>query len=417
MTSSDRRGSNPTVEIDNQSNKIVILGAGISGSIAALAFAHIGREVIIIESKSTDDQQYFMDPRSTAITDSSKKYFEEIGIWKDVAKLAGPIKDIYVVDNKSPEMIHFDSKDIKSSDAHDTASGNSSEQYMGYLVLNIELRKLLLQLIQQNNNITLKDKTVYKSITNTEAGCNIELLDGELLGCEMVLACDGKNSPARLKYFSDIIERDYKQKAMTFIVEHEKPHEGTAVEHFMTSGPFAILPLKNQHQSSIVWSLEEEKAEAVLLLPAEEFSYMVQENFGEFLGKVKVTEKPKLFPLSARLTSRYVNKRVVLVADAAHVIHPLAGQGLNQGIKDIAELSGVIAGAGRTGISKQTLEQYEKARKYDNHNMLEITDTINAIFSSNSKVLRAGRQAAFEVIEKVTPFKKLLMKYAMGSRK
>lgn len=390
-------------QIDSGDN-IVILGAGLSGMITALSLAAMGKKLVIIESRSVEDERFFADPRSTAITDSSKIHFEEIGIWNDVLEISGPIKDIYVVDNKSPEMIHFDSNDIDKE----------SKPYMGYLVLNNEFKKLLLGIVKNNKNITLMDQTVYQQITNTDNGCSIKLLDNRQIDCDMIIVCDGRESRAKSLFFSDSLQKDYQQKAMTFVVEHEKNHEGTAVEHFLPSGPFAILPLKDPHKSSIVWTLDNERAQAVESLSADEFLYMVQENFGEFLGKIKINEQPKLFPLSARLASRYVNKRVVLLADTAHIIHPLAGQGLNQGIKDISELAKVIT---HEGVSAAALQNYEKARKIDNHNMLEITDTINAVFSSNSKLLRMGRKAAFETIEKVTPFKRALMKYAMGRRK
>lgn len=390
--------------------EIIILGAGISGMIAALSFAAKNKKIIILESKSTKDERFFVDPRSTAITASSKEYFKEIGLWDDIEKISGPIRDIYVVDNKSPNMIHFDSKDIEQH----TKDSKSTESHMGYMLLNVEFRKLLFKLITQNKNITILDELAYRYIDNRQDGCILELSNGEKIRSELIIVCDGRNSLARTNFFSDEIQRDYQQKAMTFIVEHEAEHEGTAVEHFTPSGPFAILPLRNPHQSSIVWSWENDKAEALLSLSNDEFKFMVQENFGKFLGKIKIQNKPKLFPLSARMVSKYVNRRIVLLADSAHVIHPLAGQGLNLGIKDISKLSRFIQ---EHGISEFALKKYEDARKPDNHNMLEITDTINALFTSNSKILKTGRKIGFEVVEKITPFKRALMKYAMGSRK
>jgi 2-octaprenyl-6-methoxyphenol hydroxylase len=229
----------------------------------------------------------------------------------------------------------------------------------------------------------------------------------------LLIACDGKNSQAKNLFFSNDIAEDYKQKALTFIVGHERNHEGTAVEHFMPSGPFAILPLKDPYKSSIVWTVPESYASALLTVEAEEFTYLVQENFGPFLGKVEIQNKIAVFPLKAYTARKYYNNSIALVADTAHVIHPLAGQGLNQGIKDIDCLTSLIS---ENGINKDTLINYQKLRKDDNKNMLLITDVINSIFSSNSKIFHSTRQLGFKAIEKIPHLKGMIIKYAMGER-
>ncbi|GAB4164094.1 MAG: hypothetical protein Tsb006_3530 [Rickettsiaceae bacterium] len=230
---------------------------------------------------------------------------------------------------------------------------------------------------------------------------------------DLLIVCDGSNSLIKQKYFSSEIDKLYSQYAITFIVRHEKPHEGTAVEHFMPSGPFAILPLKDQHLSSIVWTVRSEMKGALLKLPQEEFLYLVQQNLGDFLGRVNLQSEAAAFPLKAYSTSKYFNKKIALVADSAHVIHPLAGQGLNQGIKDIHSL---VTNILKHGACKFALGRYEESRKSDNKTMLEITDTLNALFATNSKLLHASRQLGFKAIGKISPFKKLLIKYAMGKR-
>lgn len=440
---------------------IIVLGAGLSGMITALTFANKDKDITILESKSTKDASYLSDPRSTAITAASKEIFVQIGIWVEIEKIAGPIRDIYVVDNKSPEMIHFDSKYVARENytSRENYTGRENyigaggviskkgrigrdgyiagdgciaakehigrenctdsevgrdKHYMGYLVLNSEFKKLLLNLCKKNKHIKLLEETCYKNIDNKDEYTQIELLDGQKINAEMLVICEGKNSKAKAKFFGSAIDKDYNQRAMTFVVEHELPHEGTAIEHFLPSGPFAILPLKDSYKSSIVWTLKNEYADAIEALPFEEFTYFIQDNFGEFLGKVTLTEKPRAYPLSAYHTSRYVNRRMVLVADSAHVIHPLAGQGLNQGIKDIESL---VHHVSYSGINNTSLKNYEQERKSDNENMLAVTDTINALFSSNSSLLAAGRKVGFETVERMTPFKKTLMKYAMGRRK
>ena len=428
-------------------DQIIILGCGLSGMITALSLANSGFRVTILESNSITEQSFFSDPRTTAITALSKAFFKQIGLWDSIEHISGPIKDIYVVDNKSPQMIHFDSISVEPHsqmiDKNITDSiiarnkNDKNNEYMGYLVLNCDFKKLLLKAVIKHNNITILDQVTYTKIHNNTSNkmhnndtlpnelidglpdknsitpVAVELIDGRTIKGSLVITCDGRNSKAKSRFFSQKIYKDYGQKAITFIVKHEKPHESTAVEHFMPHGPFAILPLKDQYKSSIVWTVENTRCDALLNLPEPEFEYLVQENFGLFLGKISIENEIKAFPLSAILMNKYVNKRIILIADTAHVIHPLAGQGLNQGIKDIVKLTELIS---KYGINQHSLKQYELARTQDNQNMLEITDAINTVFSSNSKALYYARQAGFNAIENIAAVKKMLMKYAMGHR-
>lgn len=382
-------------------NNIIILGCGLSGMITALALAKYNIHTTIIEAKSTNDDNFFDDIRTTAINSASKKAFEKIGIWQDLSKLCGPINDIYVVDNKAPQMLHFATNDIPKN------------EIMGYLVENTEFKKCLYNLAQENKFINILDNIKYQEIINHPDYCQLTLSNNTKPVCKLLIVCDSKNSRAKNLFFSNDIEEDYKQKAITFIVEHEENHEGTAIEHFLLAGPFAILPLKEPNRSSIVWTVPEEYASAIMNLPIDEFTYLVQENFGTFLGKVQIKSRVAAFPIKAHTIMKYYNKSIALVADTAHVIHPLAGQGLNQGIKDIDCLSSLIAAE---GITPSTLINYQKHRQKDNENMLLITDTINSIFSSNSTILHGARQAGFKATEKFPSFKKILIKYAMGER-
>lgn len=381
---------------------ITILGCGFSGMITALALANLGHEVTIIEQKDPSSDLFFHDIRTTALTDNSKLFLEKIKLWDEVSEIAGPIIDIYVVDNKSPNILHFGQENL--------APG----QIMGYIVRNDDLKRKLYSITSSHPKIHIIDKANYQIIDNRDK-CSIKI-DGNAsnIQSDLVIVCDGPNSLSRKKYFSSSIEKKYNQFALTFLVKHEKPHDGTAVEHFMNSGPFAILPLKNKYHSSVVWTVESGLAKTILNLPSDEFLYLVEQNFGPFLGHVKLVSEVASYPLRAYLTSKYYNKNIVLIADTAHIIHPLAGQGLNQGIKDIQSLRANIT---KYGLNQKALSNYENERKHDNDNMLEITDAINVIFSNNSRILHHARQTAFKAINKIDPFKKLLIEYAMGKRK
>ncbi len=383
-------------------DNIVILGCGLSGMITALSLAEQNIPTTIIEKQALSEDALFNDIRTTALNDNSKKFFEKINIWPFLKNQIGLINDIYVVDNKSEQMIHFSNSDLLHG------------KKIGYLIENISFKKTLYNLVKNNSKITILDKSSYKNIENKNTKCTILLVNNEgekKINTRLIIACDGNNSLVKKLYFSHDIEENYQQKALTFITEHEKLHEGSAIEHFMSTGPFAILPLKNQKKSSIVWTLPIEKAELIMKLEKNEVNYLVQENFGEFLGKIKIISDIASFPLKANATKKYFNKSILLIADTAHIIHPLAGQGLNQGIKDIECLSGLIH---KNDISTNTLTIYEKERKKDNEAMLLITDGINKIFQSDSKILHGLRQIGFKAIDDVKFIKKQIIKYASG---
>ncbi len=394
--------------MNQNKNDIIIVGCGLSGMITALALAHYGISTTIIEARSHQDSDFFDDIRTTAINATSYEFFKKINIWAELKPNSGFINDIYVADNKAEEMLHF------------STEYTPKNEIMGYLIENSIFKKSLFDLVSSNKNIKILENTQHGSITNNQDGCVIEITKSNstnqvpfFIQSKLLIACDGKNSKVKNLFFSNELEQDYNQNALTFIVEHDKNHEGVAVEHFMPDGPFAILPLKDCYKSSIVWTMPKDNANIILKLQAEELNYLVRENFGEFLGAVKIISEIASFPIKAHGIKKYYNKSIALVADTAHIIHPLAGQGLNQGIKDIESLSRLIY---QQGISSKILETYQKERKSDNENMLLITDTINSIFGLQSKTLHAARQVGFKTIENITPFKKLLIKYAMGKR-
>jgi 2-octaprenyl-6-methoxyphenol hydroxylase len=228
-----------------------------------------------------------------------------------------------------------------------------------------------------------------------------------------LIVCDGQNSKVRQYYFFNKIEKAYKQTALTFNITHEKNHENCAIEHFMPLGPFAILPLKEQNSSSVIWTTSTQQASLLMTLSSEEFEYLLGKNCGYSLGTIHLDSKISCFPLKARVTSKYFYNKIVLVADSAHVIHPLAGQGLNQGIKDIEALVQLTLG---NGITEFTLEQYQKLRQNDNLVMYIATESLNTIFSNHSKPLWYLRRLGLKTIDNMPVIKKLLLQYAMGNR-
>ncbi|RYE06621.1 MAG: 2-octaprenyl-6-methoxyphenyl hydroxylase [Rickettsiaceae bacterium] len=370
--------------------------------LTALAFAHQGFKVTIIESKCTKDVKFLDDNRTTALTDASKEFLGKIAIWVYLEKIVGVISDIYVLDNKSPRDIHFSSAQVEHNP-------------MGYIIENSKLKKLLLSKVVSNNLITLIDNCVYKNFESFSDYCSVNLSDDELtnIRCDLLVLCEGYNSKIRQTYFTELIKKSYDQIALTFNVSHQRSHESTAIEHFTDTGPFAILPLQNVYESSVVWTLDIEKANILYKLPIVEFQYVVQQNFGNFLGNISITTEISAHRLKAYLTQNYFYQRIVLVADSAHIIHPLAGQGLNMGIKDIntlVDLTKII------GINQGMLQKYQQRRKLDNKLMYLITDNLNNIFHNQSNLIKKLRKFGFILIENLITVKTSLIKYAMGRR-
>jgi len=373
---------------------IVILGCGFSGMLTALALAKENIKTTIIESKDISNKSFFADIRSTVLTTRSKEFLEKLGLWCVIEPIVGLIMDVYVVDNKSPKMLHFDGKCV----------GNA----LGYMVKNSELKKALLSEVKKNKLINLIDKNHYSKIVSFDDKSVLYFKQEQTasLSCNLLIICDGANSLARQSFFINRIEKNYHQHALTFYIKHEKSHEGTALEHFMPSGPFAILPLKDPHSASIVWTVNEKHSSALKGLPSDEFEYILQQNCGNSLGKITLNSQIQAFPLKAYITKKYYHNKIVLVADSAHVIHPLAGQGLNQGIKDIEALS----------ANTKSLANYQKLRQSDNFIMYRITDNLNGIFSNNSSLLHVLRTTGLYALDKIKPVKNFLVKYAMGDR-
>lgn len=376
---------------------IIITGAGLSGMITALAFASKNIKTTILESQSIDDEKFYSDLRTTALTPASRQFLNNINIWAEIETISSKMLDIYVVDNKAPEILHF----FKDKEA------------LGYIVKNSEFKKLLASIVKSSPFITIIDQCNYNKVSSYIDHSLLHLNTNDTLKCDLLIICDGYNSKAKQPFFSSIIEKYYNQTALIFNIQHEKDHENCAVEHFMQSGPLATLPLFNQKDSSVVWTVAEKQASLLKSLPIAEFEYILQKNCGNALGKIIINSDIRAFPLKARLTNKYYHNKLVLLADSAHIIHPLAGQGLNLGMKDIKSLVELV---NSSDTKQETLQKYQASRKDDNLAMYAITDGLNSIFSNDSKALWYLRRTGLKMINNFKPLKNLLLHYAMGQR-
>lgn len=385
----------------NDAPKIAILGGGISGLLTAIGLSNYGIKSTVIESKSLSQLIQSDDLRTTALTERSIGVFKEFGIWDNLRLFIEEIRQIYICQNKSMSMLEL----VKHK--HDT---------LGYMISNIDLRRVVSEIASVNHNINIIDSVSYTDIFSCKDRAVISLSNGQEISCDLCIISDGKHSRARQKFFPLAISKNYKQSAIIFNIEHSYQHDGTAMEHFLSRGPFAVLPLLGK-SSSIVWTESHEIAKFLVGLSKDELKGMISQFIGGYLGDISIITDPKMYPLSAHVVSQYYRDRLVVLADSAHVVHPLAGQGLNLGIKDIQTLINLIYKnyANSLAIDDALLKTYHNSRKYDNLLMFELTDKINAIFSNDIGILNDVTTLGLAVVNRCNMLKKMIINYASGN--
>ena len=384
--------------------ELIVVGGGLTGLTLAIACASAGTAVAVIdrEDPATMLDEPF-DGRTTAIAHGSMRVLEGIGLWPLVAGAAEPILEIRVADDGSPLFLHYDHRDV-------------GEDPLGYIVENRVLRRALMARARTLPSLAHLAPATVVAVERGSASVRATLADGRVLKGELVAACDGRQSPLRREAGIATVAWDYPQWSIVCTVEHVLPHQGVAVEHFLPAGPFAILPMMG-NRSSIVWTERTDLVPTLMGLPAAAFALELKRRFGDFLGAISVVGPRWSYPLSLMHATRYAAPRLVLVGDAAHVIHPIAGQGLNLGIRDIAALAELIVDARRLGLDVAQpglLERYERWRRLDNLALAAVTDGLNRLFSNAFPPLRSLRDFGLAAVNRMPPLKRLLMRHAMG---
>ena len=383
------------------SQKIVIIGAGLSGLITAIAFAHHNIPVTIFERSK--NHGLTIDPRTTSLNFQSIAIFKKYSIWEHLKDFLTPIEDILVLDNYAPEALLFSGGEVL---------GENSK--MGYMIENHILKDKLKEIAK---DINIHYESNLSFLDNPESNKIFLEEKGQIYHPELIIACDGKFSIIRERFFKNMLDKSYGQNAIIFNIWHQKTHNNIAIEHFMPQGPFAILPLQNPHQSAVVWSEKAESANLYLKMPLDDLLLHVQEKIGSFLGEIKIISKISSYPLSAHITKEYHYKNIALIADSAHSIHPLAGQGLNIGIQDIDSLVSIVKRYIDVGLKLDEiiLQKYSKQRFWQNLIMFNAMDFLNLIFSNDSKILWKVRRFGMSIINNMPNIKRFLMKKAMGN--
>jgi 2-octaprenyl-6-methoxyphenol hydroxylase len=392
-----------------QTSDILIVGGGLAGPSLALALAQQGLTVTIIDAlPATTRAESGFDGRSYALSLASQRLLGALGLWRDLADTAQPMLEIKVTDGRagegpSPFWMHFDHAEIE-------------EGPMGYMVEDRHLRPVLLAAMDAEPNITQISGQTAVDQTVDATGVTVTLDNGDTLRTRLLIGADGRRSGVQARAGIKRSGWDYNQTALVCAIEHEKPHFGTAHQFFMPPGPLAILPLRG-NVSSIVWSERTDQAAAINALDDASYIEVLRPRFGDFLGDIKLAGKRFTYPLNITIANSFVADRVALIGDAAHGVHPIAGQGLNAGLKDVGALAEVLIDAQRRGediASPLVLERYQEWRRFDATSMALAMDAFNKLFSNDNPLLRMGRDLGMGVINAMPRLRRTFIREAAG---
>ncbi len=388
---------------------IAIVGGGLNGPALSLALAQIGLRVTIIDRlKDATRGEPEFDGRSYALALTSTRLLQGIGVWDAVAPDAQPMLEIKVTDGRagegpSPFFMHFDHAEIE-------------EGPMGHMVEDRHLRRALADAVKATPGITVMDGQDVVTQQADQSGVTVSLAGGKALRARLLVGADGRGSGTALRAGIKRIGWGYAQTALVCAIAHENPHGGVAHQFFMPPGPLAILPLTG-NRSSIVWSETADNAARINALPDDAYLDVLRPRFGDFLGQISLAGARYTYPLSLSLAHAMIAERVALVGDAAHGVHPIAGQGLNAGIRDVAALAEVIADAHRRGQDIGTvsvLDQYQRWRRFDNTALALATDSFNRLFSNDNPLLRMARDVGMAAINAMPGARRGFIREAAG---
>ncbi|AUC55757.1 2-octaprenyl-6-methoxyphenyl hydroxylase [Sagittula sp. P11] len=388
---------------------LIIVGGGLNGPALALAAARAGLTSVVLDAlpAATRSDDNF-DGRGYALALASQRMLAALDLWDGLAADAQPMRQIKVTDGRVGEAqvflgLHFDSAELE-------------EGPMGYMLEDRFLRRALMAATEASPLITPRAGTRVIAQTTGHEGATVTLDDGEVLKGRLLVGADGRSSGTAARAGIRRTGWGYGQTALVCAISHEKPHEGVAHQLFLPSGPLAILPLPG-NRSSIVWSETEHRAKAIDALGDAEYLQVLRPRFGDFLGEIGLAGQRFTYPLNLTLANRFVDTRLALVGDAAHGMHPIAGQGLNAGLRDVAALAHVLSHANARGediASDPVLARYQSWRRFDTASLAASTDLFNRLFSNDNPLLRLARDAGMAAVNAVPGLRRGIIREAAG---
>jgi 2-octaprenyl-6-methoxyphenol hydroxylase len=385
----------------------IILGGGMVGLALASALDSSGVSAIVVDPADPAPRgDAAFDGRTSAVSSSSMKMLETVGVADHLAEPGCPIYRIAVADGLNPGGLHFDPDDGEA---------------LGYMHENRRLRTGLQARAEAGKNIWLLWKSRVTSVDRGESGVVVALEDGRKLHAPLLIAADGRNSPSREAAGINVARWKYEHQAIVSVIGHERPHEHVAYEIFYPGGPFALLPMNDGasgHRSAIVWSVPDEDATGWLALDDQDFAAEAEAAMGGFLGKIEMLAPRSAYPLGFHHAAQITAQRLALVGDAAHAIHPIAGQGLNLGFRDAAALAEVLVDGARLGLDlgdAQLLDRYQRWRSLDSLSVAFATDTLTRLYGVPGATASAVRRFGMRLVGKISPLRDRLMNEARGT--
>lgn len=390
---------------------VIIIGGGLSGGTLACLLGQDGFRVACIDSAPPVTQiEEAFDGRTTAVSYGSRKVLEAAGAWSLLQKDSCPIRTIEILDGGSPVLLRFGAEEI----------GGES---FGWIMENRVLRKALFERMRGLKSVDHHAPAQITAIENESGQIRITLRDQTVLSAPLVVGADGRNSFVRDWAGIGLRGWSYRQRAIVCTVVHDRPHHNVAVEHFRAQGPFAILPMTDgpdgEHRSSVVWTEHGPARASAIRDDQDSFDAALTARFPESYGTVRQIGLRASFPLWLQHAYTYTAPRVALIADAAHGIHPIAGQGLNLGFRDIDALWSLLTAARESGDDfggDVLLQDYERLRRVDNMAMAGATDILNRLFSNAAPGLPLLRQTGLRLVARMPAVKRFFMHQAMGRR-
>ena len=385
----------------------IIFGGGLVGLALAAALDSSGLSTIVVDPADPAQRgDAAFDGRTSAVSSSSMRMLQAIGVADHLAEQGCPIRRIAVADGLEPGGLHFDSAD---------------DEPLGFMHENRNLRAALHARAEAGKTIWPMWKSRVASVERGEAGVIVGLEDGRRLHAPLLVGADGRNSATREAAGINVARWKYDHQAIVSVLGHERPHDHVAYEIFYPGGPFALLPMNDdaaRHRSAIVWSVPNEDAAGWLSLSDQDFAAEAQAAMGGFLGRVELLAPRSSFPLGFHHAAKIIARRLALVGDSAHAIHPIAGQGLNLGFRDVAALAQVLVEGARLGLDlgdAQLLHRYQRWRSLDSLSVAFATDTLTRVYGVPGKTASAMRRFGMGLVGRIAPLRNRLMNEARGT--
>ncbi len=389
---------------------VAIVGAGLVGGTLACALASHGIRTAVIDRMDPSAMvSPAFDGRASAVALSAYRFLKAIGIWEHVGARFEPIREIRVSDGDAPFFLHYDHADV-------------GDEPLGCMLENRHLRMAIAERMRAcGDTLTVVSPAGVVGMTQSADDITLILEDGRSVTARLAVSAEGRSAKLRELAGIGVTGWTYPQIAIVATIGHEKPHNGIAHEHFLPAGPFAILPLPDDngvHRSSLVWTEREASAARYLALDDAAFLNEITERVGGFLGALSLIGPRFSHPLGLQFAAHYGKGRLLLAGDAAHGIHPIAGQGLNLGFRDVAALSEILLDARQLGLDlahPDGMARYQRWRRSDNLLMAGTTDVLNRLFSNDIAPLRLARDLGLAAVNRMPGLKKMLMRQAMGT--